>query len=406
MVSKRYSSSYYTKEFLTLLLLFLFSFQNSTVECQGRLNKQNYSESETEYPSRPSQDKEDLRKIIISVVLGSVTGLVGSVLFALIVRCFVQYLNQTPILKGPVIFSPKISPKTLQSALAKENHLLGSSLNGRCYRTVLDNGLTIAVKRLTPFEPGSPEIRKKRVKREIQKELEVLASLRHRNLMSLRAYVREPDSFSLVYDYVAKGSLADAMNRAKESEFPPLGWEHRLRIAIGVAKGLQYLHSTCVPQILHYNLKPSNVMLDAEFEPRLSDYGLVKLLPNLNRATSPYTPPECLHNCSRYSEKSDIFSFGMILGVLLTGRDPRDAFFEEAGNGGSMRCWLRQLQEAGEPKEALDKSLVPVTVGDEEGDEADMLMAVRVAAACLSDVPANRPSSDELVHMLTQLHSF
>ncbi|KAI9126119.1 hypothetical protein K1719_003537 [Acacia pycnantha] len=402
MVSKRYSSSYYAKEFLTLLLLFFFSFQNSTVECQGRLNKQNYSESETEYPSRPSQDKEDLRKIIISVVLGSVTGLVGSVLFALIVRCFVQYLNQTPILKGPVIFSPKISPKTLQSALAKENHLLGSSLNGRCYRTVLDNGLTIVVKRLTPFQPGSPEIRKKRVKREIQKELEVLASLRHRNLMSLRAYVREPDSFSLVYDYVAKGSLADVMNRAKESELPPLGWEIRLRIAIGVAKGLQYLHSTCVPQILHYNLKPSNVMLDAEFEPRLSDYGLVKLLPNLIRAISPYTPPECLHNC-RYSEKSDIFSFGMILGVLLTGRDPRDAFFEEAGNGGSMGCWLRQLQQAGDPKEALDKSLVAVR----EGDEDDMLMAIRVAAACLSDdVPADRPSSDELVHTLTQLHSF
>ncbi|XP_054807637.1 inactive leucine-rich repeat receptor-like protein kinase CORYNE isoform X2 [Prosopis cineraria] len=392
MVSRRYSSSYYTKELFTLLLLFLFSFQHTTtVQCQGRFSKQNYS--------RSSGDREDLRKIIISVVLGAVTGLVGSVLFALIVRCFVQYLNRIPILKGPVIFSPKVSPKTLQSALAKENHLLGSSLNGKCYKTVLDNGLTIAVKRLTPFESGSPEIRKRRVKREIQKELEVLASLRHRNLMSLRAYVREPDSFSLVYDYVAEGSLADAMNRAKESELP-LGWEIRLRIAIGVVKGLQYLHSTCAPQILHYNLKPTNVMLDAEFEPRLSDYGLIKLLPNLSRATSPYTPPEYFHNC-RYSDKSDIFSFGMILGVLLTGKDPGDTFFGEAGNGGSMGCWLRQLQQAGDAKEALDKSIIV-----REGDEDDMLMAVRVAAACLSDVPADRPSSDELVHMLTQLHSF
>ncbi|XP_028801748.1 inactive leucine-rich repeat receptor-like protein kinase CORYNE isoform X2 [Neltuma alba] len=399
MASERYSSSYYTKQFFTLLLLFVFSFQHNTVECQGRLNEQNYSESGIAYPSSPSQDREDFRKIIVSIVLGGVTGFVGSVLFALIVRCFVQYLNRTPILKGPVIFSPKISPKTLQSALAKENHLLGSSLNGRCYRTVLDNGLTIAVKSLTTFESGSPEIRKKRVKREIQKELEVLASLRHRNLMSLRAYVREPDSFSLIYDYVAKGSLADAMNRAKESELP-LDWDVRLRIAIGVVKGLQYLHSSCVPQILHYNLKPTNVMLDSEFEPRLSDYGLIKLLPNLNRATSPYTPPECFHNC-RYSDKSDIFSFGMILCVLLTGRDPGDGFFEEAEDGGSMGCWLRQLQQAGDAKEALDKSIIA-----REGDEDDMLMAVRVAAACLSDLPADRPSSDELVHMLTQLHSF
>lgn len=286
-----------------MLLLLLFSLHHTCVECQGRSSKQNSSESDAEAPSTPSQYKDDLRKIIISVVLGAVSGLVGSVLFALIVRCFVQYLNRTPILKGPVIFSPKIAPKTLQSALAKENHLLGSSLNGKCYRTVLDNGLTIAVKRLTPFESGSPETRKKSVKRQIQKELEVLASLRHRNLMSLRAYVREADRFSLVYDYVAKGSLADAMNRIRENELQ-LGWEVRLRIAVGVVKGLQYLHSTCVPQILHYNLKPTNVMLDAEFEPRLADYGLLKLLPNLDRATSPYTPPECFHNC-RYHEHKD-----------------------------------------------------------------------------------------------------
>ncbi|KAF7839407.1 inactive leucine-rich repeat receptor-like protein kinase CORYNE isoform X1 [Senna tora] len=387
-----------------MLLLFLLSLHHTTVECQGRLSKQNSSESESdsEAASMPSQYKDDLRKIVISIVLGAVSGLVGSLLFALIVRCFVQYLNRTPILKGPVIFSPKIAPKTLQSALAKENHLLGSSLNGKCYRTVLDNGLTIAVKRLTPFESGSPVSRKKRAKREIQKELEVLASLRHRNLMSLRAYVREPDRFSLVYDYVAKGSLADAMNRVKENELQ-LGWEVRLRIAVGVVKGLQYLHFTCVPQILHYNMKPSNVMLDSEFEPRLADYGLLKLLPNLDRATSPYTPPECFHNCSRYTDKSDIFSFGMILGVLLTGRDPGDAFFGEAVSGGSMGCWLRQLQQAGDAKEALDKSLMAI---GEEGDEDDMLMAVRVAAACLSDMPADRPSSDELVHMLTQLHSF
>lgn len=287
---------FYTRELFSLLLLFLLSLHHTTVECQGRFSKMNTSESELQTASVSSPSDDGLRKIILSVVLGAVSGLLGSLVFALIVRCFVQYLNRTPILKGPVIFSPKIAPKTLQSALAKENHLLGSSLNGKCYRTVLDNGLTIAVKRLTPFESGSPETRKKRVKREIQKDLEVLASLRNRNLMSLRAYVREPDRFSLVYDYVVKGSLDDAMNRVKENELQ-IGWEVRLRIAIGVVKGLQYLHFTCVPQILHYNLKPSNVMLDSEFEPRLADYGLLKLLANLDRATSPYTPPECFHNC-------------------------------------------------------------------------------------------------------------
>lgn len=311
MVNKRHTLSSLGKVFLAFLLMFLFSLNNNTVQCQGRLSK--HISSEPPSPSKPtptpspSQYKDDPRKIIVSIVLGAVTGIVCSILFALVVRCVVQYLNRTPILKGPVIFSPKIAPKTLQSALAKENHLLGSSPNGKYYKTVLDNGLTIAVKRLTPFESNSPETKRKSVKRQIQKELEVLAGLRDRNLMSLRAYIREPDRFSLVYDYVSTGSLADLMIRMRENELQ-LGWEVRLRIAVGVVKGLQYLH-TCVPQVLHYNLKSTNVMLDAEFEPRLADYGLAKLLPNLDRGTPGNSPPECLHDC-RYIDKSlDLIQF-------------------------------------------------------------------------------------------------
>lgn len=295
MFKKRHTPFSLARKFLSfqpfVLLLFLFSLHHDTVQCQGRLSKHMSSEPS----SSTSEYKDDPRKIIISIVLGAVTGLIGSVLFAFVIRCVVRYLNRTPILKGPVIFSPKIASKTLQVALTKENHMLGSSPNGKYYKTVLENGLIIAVKRLTPFESNSPESRKKSVKRQIQMELELLASLRHRNLMSLRAYVRENDGFSLVYDYVSTGSLADVMNRVRENELQ-IGWEARLRIAVGVVKGLQYLHFTCVPQILHFNLKPTNVMLDAEFEPRLADYGLAKLLPNLDRGISVNIPPECSHN--------------------------------------------------------------------------------------------------------------
>lgn len=158
---------------------------------------------------------------------------------------------------------------------------------------MLDNGLIIAVKRLEPFEAGSPE---RSVKRKIQQELEMLAGLRHRNLMSLRAYVRGPGGgFSLLYDYVPGGSLQDAMHRVRDNQLQ-LGWEVRLRIAVGVVKGLQYLHFECDPQVLHYNLKPTNVMLDAEFQPRLGDCGLAKLIPHLDRATSGYSAPECFRD--------------------------------------------------------------------------------------------------------------
>lgn len=268
-----------------LLLLLTLCFQyTTTVQCQ-----------QTKI-TRPPHFHSGLKRILLSVLLGVFTGLTGAILVAFLIRCWVRYLKRTPILKGPVVFSPKIVPTTLQSAIASENQLLGSSSNGRYYRTVLDNGLTIAVKRLEPYESGSPETQSKSVKRRIQQDLEMLASLRHRNLMSLRAYVREPDRFSLVYDYMPNGSLEDAMNRVRENELQ-LGWEVRLRIAVGIIKGLQYLHLECGNPILHYNLKPTNVTLDSEFEPRLADCGLAKVLPNLDRATSGYSAPECFQNC-------------------------------------------------------------------------------------------------------------
>ncbi|GFY99921.1 protein kinase superfamily protein [Actinidia rufa] len=344
---------------LELVLLLIFCLCNTSVQCQTR--PINHISAEPPSPSRAPELKNKFQKIILSILFGIVTGLICSFLFAFTVRCFV-------------------------------------SPNGKYYKTVLDNGLTIAVKRLEPFENGSPQAQIKSVKRRMQQELEMLASLRHRNLMSLRAFVRESDGLCLVYDYMHIGSLEDAMKRVRENQLE-LRWEPRLRIAVGIVKGLQFLHFSCNPsRVLHYNLKPSNVMLDAEFEPRLADCGLAKMvMPNLDRAPSGYDAPECFQSCN----KSDVFSFGVILGVLLTGRHPMDPFFEESASGGSLGRWLRHLQHAGEAREALDKSII-----GEEVEEDEMLMAVRISVVCQSDLPADRPSSDELVSMLTQLNSF
>ncbi|GAB4828531.1 hypothetical protein Ancab_018190 [Ancistrocladus abbreviatus] len=399
---------HYMLQSLVPLILLLLCFH--PVQCHGliTINKL-HSHISVQSPSQPQNlptspqpgPQFNIKRILLSILLGIFTGLVFALFVACIIRCFLLYINTTPILKGPVVFSPKIDPKTLQSALSNENYLLGSSPNGVYYRTALDSGLPIAVKRLQPLEIGSPEAQahSKSFKRKIQQELQVLAGLRHRHLMSLRAYVRESDLFFLVYDYMPSGSLQDAMNRVRENQLQ-LGWEVRLRIALGIIKCLEFLHFDCMPRVLHYNLKPTNVMLDAEFEPRLADYGLAKLMTKLDRSGNGYRAPESCQNC-RYTDKSDIFSFGVILGVLLTGRDPMDPFFGEAGSGGSLGRWLRHLQHAGEARQALDKSLL-----GEEGEEDEMLMAVRIAVVCMSDLPADRPSSDELVPMLSQLHSF
>lgn len=279
----------------TALKLGFVWLQLSCVQCHGRILKDS---------SPPDQFKNRFQRIFLSILFGMFTGLICALVFAWLVRSFVRYINKAPILKGPVVFSPKIPAKTLQSALANYTQLLGSSTCGKYYRTVLDNGLTVAVKRM---EPGSPQLHTKSFKRRIQQELEMIASLRHRNLMSLRAYVRESNSFFLVYDYVPTGSLEDAMNKVRENQLQ-LTWEVRLRIAVGIVKGLQYLHFSSNPRILHRNLKPTNVMLDAEFEPRLADCGLAKIIPTLNLpAASSYGPPESFQSCRYHFFKSNTY---------------------------------------------------------------------------------------------------
>ncbi|XP_042456402.1 inactive leucine-rich repeat receptor-like protein kinase CORYNE [Zingiber officinale] len=341
-----------------------------------------------------------LRRMILGALFGSLTGFVASLLFLLSVRLLLLCACRPPILKGPVVFSPAISPKALQSALSGDAQ---SIPNGKYYRVVLeDSGLTVAAKRLLlGATDAGPPANSDSHKRRVQHELELLARVKHRNVMSLRAYIREQEHVWLVYDYLAGGSLEETMVNVRADQLK-LAWDVRHRIAVGIAKGLRYLHFECGRRILHYSLKPSNVMLEEGCEPRLADFGLA-MLANYRMdapSTAYYAAPECFQSC-RYTEKSDIYSFGMILGVLLTGKDPSHPFFAGETGRGSLGRWIRHLQQVGEARQALDVAML-----GEELEEEEMLMAIRIAIVCMSDLPADRPSSDELVSMLTQLHSF
>lgn len=348
-----------------------------------------------------------LRRIALGVLFGSLSGFLLALAFLYAIRLAILHAKSTPaIAKGPVSFAPQISAKNLLAALPAAQPLAHRP-HGKYYKLALDNDLTIAVKRLEAAgrpeaSPSMSPSASKSDMRRVQRQLEALARVRHQNVLSLKAYVREADRLSLVYDFVPGGSLEDVMKRVRSQQVS-LSWDARSRIAVGIAKGLRHLHFECNPRILHCNLKPSNVMLDEGFEPILADCGVARLIaagsgdPEL--CSGLYAAPEC-YQSSRYTDKSDVYALGMILGVLLTGRDPTDSFFSgEAGQGGLAR-WLRHMQQSADPKEALDSSIL----GD-EGEEEEMLMAIRIAIVCLSDSPTDRPSSDELVAMLTQLHS-
>ncbi|ERN06213.1 inactive leucine-rich repeat receptor-like protein kinase CORYNE [Amborella trichopoda] len=389
----------------TIFLLQLFLLCYLFPLCQSRETLSFHQSTPWKKALSPSSNlhgnRSQPKRIALGVLLGTITGFLSAVLVATFIRISIFYLSRTPILKGPVIFSPKITSKTIIS-LIQENplpdcNLIGSNSNGKYYKAHLENGSgpLIAIKKIETQQKSEP----KSTKRLMQQELEVLGRLKHRNILSLRAYIHESNGFFLFYDYMPNGSLEEVMKKVRSNQLQ-LSWEVRHRIAVGVIKGLQYLHFGCNPRVLHYNLKLSNVILDEEFEPRLGDLGLIRVLPNLGKVGSGYTAPEYLQSC-RYTDKSDIFSFGVVLAVLLTGRDPMDSAFGEGGGGSMMGRWLRQLQQVGDAREGLDEGLV-----GEEGEEEEMLMAMRIAVVCLSDMPADRPSSEELVPMLTQLHSF
>ncbi|KAK3162904.1 hypothetical protein QOZ80_1BG0095170 [Eleusine coracana subsp. coracana] len=348
-----------------------------------------------------------LHRLALGVLFGSLTGFLLALAFLYAIRVAILHAKNAPaIIRGPVSFTPQISPKNLLAALPSAQPLAHGP-HGKYYKLSLDNDLTVAVKRLDAVNrpEASPSVSPNTSKsdmRRVQRQLETLARVRHQNVMALKAYVREPDCLSLVYDFVPGGSLEDAMKRVRSQQVS-LSWDARSRIAVGIAKGLRHLHFESNPRILHSNLKPSNVLLDEGFEPILTDCGVSRLIaagsgdPEL--CSGLYAAPEC-YQSSRYTDKSDVYSLGMILGVLLTGRDPTDAFFSgETGRGGLAR-WLRHMQQSADPKEVLDSSILW-----EEGEEEEMLMAIRVAIICLSDSPHDRPSSDELVAMLMQLHS-
>ncbi|WZY80454.1 hypothetical protein YC2023_026838 [Brassica napus] len=238
-----------------LLLLFFFLVFTSRTSTSANCRRRTVKHLSTTPPSStPLESRITSKVIVFSIISGVLTGLVSALVLAFFVRSIVKYMKQTPILKGPVVFSPEITPKSLHGALGIGIHLLGSDPNGKYHKVVLDNGLVVAVKRLCSQEASgsSSSTSSKSVKRRLQKELELLAEIRHRNLMSLRAYVRESSEFSLVYDYMPNGSLEDVMTKVRARELE-LGWEVRLRVAVGIVQGLQFLHFSCDHQVLHYN---------------------------------------------------------------------------------------------------------------------------------------------------------
>ena len=226
--------------------------------------------------------------------------------------------------------------------------------------------------------------------------------IRHRNLLPLLAHVTRPDCHFLIYEYMKNGSLHDALKRVSEGT-AELDWNARLKIARGIADGLEYLHIHHKTHIIHRDLKPANILLDDNMEARIADFGLAKEMPDANThmttsnvaGTAGYIAPE-YHQILKFTAKCDIYSFGVILAVLVTGKFPSDNFFQDTDEM-SLVKWLRNVMSSENPSRAIDPKLVG------SGSQEQMLLVLRIACFCTVDEPKDRPNSKDVRLMLSQL---
>ncbi|XP_073042592.1 uncharacterized protein [Primulina eburnea] len=287
-----------------------------------------------------------------------------------------------------------------------ESNMIGSGGSGKVYKVSVDRGgECVAVKRIWSGRKLNHLLEK-----EFLAEIQILGSVRHSNIVKLLCCISSDDSKLLVYEYLENQSLDRCLHGKKRKGSSlntsvhnvALDWPARLRIAIGAAQGLAYMHHDCTPPIIHRDVKSSNILLDSDFKAKIADFGLAKNLikrdqPNTMSAVAGsfgYIAPEYAYT-TRVNEKADVYSFGVVLLELVTGREPNCG--EEHS---SLAEWAwRHYGEEKPITDALDREI------QEEHYLEDMTTVYKVGLICTSALPRNRPSMKEVVQILHRCRS-
>ncbi|AES92794.2 Serine/Threonine kinase PBS1 [Medicago truncatula] len=277
--------------------------------------------------------------------------------------------------------------------------LLGVGGFGSVYKGRLPNGELVAVKQLNP--DGCQGCH------EFMTELDILSVLRHANLVKLIGYCTNGDQMLLVYEYMPKGSLEAHLfvKQYVTQDKAPLSWSSRIKISLGAAQGLEYLHCQVDPPVIHRDLKSSNILLEHDFSAKLSDFGLAKLGPvgddthvsTRVMGTEGYCALEYAMT-GKLTKQSDIYSFGVVLLELITGRRALDTS-REAGEQYLVAWCLPYLNE---PREFMHK-VDPLLQGHFPNRGLRRLLLI--IDMCLRENPRERPTIGEIVDALKYLSS-
>jgi Leucine-rich repeat (LRR) protein len=271
--------------------------------------------------------------------------------------------------------------------------LVGSGGFGEVYKAKLKDGTVVAIKKLIHYT-GQGD-------REFTAEMETIGKIKHRNLVPLLGYCKIGDERLLVYEYMKHGSL-DVVLHDNDKAIVKLDWAARKKIAIGSARGLAFLHHSCIPHIIHRDMKSSNVLLDNNLDARVSDFGMARLMNALDThlsvstlaGTPGYVPPE-YYQSFRCTTKGDVYSYGVVLLELLSGKKPIDP--TEFGDN-NLVGWVKQMVKENRSSEVFDPTLT-----DTKSGEAELYQYLKIASECLDDRPIRRPTMIQVMAMFKEL---
>ncbi|KAK1290320.1 hypothetical protein QJS10_CPB18g01781 [Acorus calamus] len=281
-------------------------------------------------------------------------------------------------------------------------NVIGKGCSGVVYRVDVDNGETIAVKKLWPSS-SCADCKKDDVRDSFSAEVRTLGTIRHKNIVRFLGCCRNKNTRLLMYDYMENGSLGGLLH---ERAGVSLKWDIRYRIVLGAAQGLAYLHHDCAPPIVHRDIKANNILIGLDFEPYIADFGLAKLVDgegdfgrssNTVAGSYGYIAPEYGY-MMKITEKSDVYSFGVVVLEVLTGKQPIDPTIPD---GVHVVDWVRRSRRSGcaSSVEVLDPSLR----GRPESEVEEMVQVLGVALLCVNPSPDERPTMKDVAAMLKEI---
>ncbi|KAL8195604.1 hypothetical protein R6Q57_026007 [Mikania cordata] len=328
-------------------------------------------------------------------VSGSVFILVGLAVFGYISVKKWQEIKTEMNIKPEFTRNPReFSYKELKIATNNFNptQIIGHGSFGTVYKAfIVSSGTPAAVKR---------SLRSREAKTEFLAELSAIACLRHKNLVQLLGWCVKKGELLLVYELMPYGSVDSVLYQDPEY-WGFLNWNHRYKIAAGLASVLAYLHQECDKLVIHRDIKSSNVMLDANFNARLGDFGLARLIDHnkspittLTAGTAGYLAPEYLH-CGKATDKTDVYSYGVVVLEVCCGRRPIE---KEIGGPNMVNLvdWVWDLHANGEILDAIDKRL------NGEFDEEEGKRLLMIGLSCVNPRSSMRPSMRRVLQVLNR----